>query len=149
MKGTTNIIIREAGRDDIPELVGLMDQLGYPTSEEEMIVRFEAIGRHPDYACFVASCNETVAGMIGLIRSYAFERNGVYVRVGALVVHESYRKHGIGKLLMKKAEDWAQQQGAGMIVLTSRNIEERLAAHALYKKMGYKKASSGFKKMLD
>jgi GNAT superfamily N-acetyltransferase len=73
----------------------------------------------------VAEYNEDVVGMIGLCSGYFYEKNGLYVRIVALVVESKYRNMGIGKKLMEEAENWARKQGAISIGLNSGNREER------------------------
>jgi GNAT superfamily N-acetyltransferase len=142
------ILIRDAYKGDIEALTLLMDDLGYPTSQSDMEVRLKNIFAHPDYRTIVAVFNEEIVGFSGLMRGFSFERGGKYVRIIAFVVKKSIRNKGIGKQLIKASEDWAIQQGADNIVISSGNREERNAAHAFYQKMGYAIKSSGFFKQL-
>jgi len=143
------VAIRTATADDIAALTLLMDDLGYPTTLEEMKTRFGDVNGHPDYRTLVAVTEtDEIAGMIGLIKSYYFEHNGMYIRVGALVVGKDHRNKGIGKILMLEAEKWALDIGAHTILLNSGNRDERVAAFAFYEKMGYSIKSSGFVKTL-
>ena len=143
-----NCIIRPATENDIPALAELMNELGYPTSTQEMHVRYTALAAHPDYTTWVAVIDEQVIGMIGLIRQLYYEKNGMYVRIGALVINNQYRKKGIGKLLMQKAEQWAVETGAGQLLLNSGNREERKDAHAFYQHLGYEPKTTGFVKTI-
>lgn len=86
--------------------------------------------------------------MIGLVRCCFFEHNGLYIRIGALVVSENYRNRAIGKKLMAAAEIWAKENGANTILINSSNREQRTVAHAFYKSIGYEVKSSGFVKYL-
>jgi GNAT superfamily N-acetyltransferase len=103
---------------------------------------------HADYLTWVAVFNNQVVGMIGLIRNIYYEKNGLYIRVGALVVNKAFRKMGLGKCLLQKATDWAIESGITQIYLTSGNREERIAAHAFYKHLGFEPRSTGFVKTL-
>jgi GNAT superfamily N-acetyltransferase len=144
------VTIRTATTDDVPSLTLLMDDLGYTTTADEMQTRFSHINRHADYRTLVAiSGNDEIAEMIGLIKSYYFEHNGMYIRVAALVVGKEHRNKGIGKILMLEAEKWALEIGAPTILLNSGNREERVAAFSFYQKMGYSIKSSGFVKVLN
>jgi GNAT superfamily N-acetyltransferase len=96
----------------------------------------------------VAEYNEDVVGMIGLCSGYFYEKNGLYVRIVALVVESKYRNMGIGKKLMEEAENWARKQGAISIGFNSGNREERKNAHQFYLQMGYQEKSKGFVKKL-
>jgi len=144
-----NILIRQATAGDISALASLMNELGYATTVADMQGRYNLLQGHPDYATWVAVCNNQVAGMIGLLRNIYFEKNGIYIRVGALVVHKAYRKMGLGKALLQKATDWAIELGASQIFLNSGNREERKDAHAFYQHLGFESKTTGFVKTLN
>jgi len=144
-----NILIRHATAEDIPALALLMNELGYPTTVAEMQSRYTLMQNHPDYATWMAVCDNQVAGMIGLLRNIYYEKNGIYIRVGALVVHKAYRNLGLGKALLQKATDWAIELGASHILLNSGNREERKAAHAFYQHLGFEPKTTGFVKTLN
>jgi GNAT superfamily N-acetyltransferase len=143
-----NCIIRPAVEDDIPALAILMNELGYTTSTEDMRMRYAALTAHADYATWVAVIEEQVIGMIGLIRQLYYEKNGICIRIGALVINSHYRKKGIGKLLMQKAEEWATETGASQVLLNSGNREERKDAHAFYQHLGFEPKTTGFVKTI-
>jgi GNAT superfamily N-acetyltransferase len=69
--------------------------------------------------------------------------------VGALVVHNAYRKMGLGKALLQKATDWANELGVKQLYLNSGNREERKDAHAFYQHLGFEPKSTGFVKTLQ
>ena len=142
------LIIRDAKIDDVEELASLMNELGYSTSVSEMTARMKPVFVHPDYKTIVAVLNEKVVGMAGLYKGLFYENNGQYMRIAAFVVKQSRREQGIGKLLIGAAEAWAVTQAINTVVISSRNRDERRAAHAFYQKMGYAIKSSGFIKYL-
>lgn len=144
-----NCIIRQATEADVPALALLMNELGYPTTETEMQTRYETFSSHADYTTWVAVYNNQVVGMIGLLRSFYFEKNGIYVRVGALVVNKEYRKMGLGKALLQKSIDWAIELGAQQVLLNSGNREERRNAHAFYQNQGFEPKTTGFVKTIS
>ncbi|WP_411343604.1 GNAT family N-acetyltransferase [Paenibacillus sp. WLX1005] len=143
------LVIREAHQEDIPTLTILMDQLGYPVSEDDLRRRFTALQDHQDYQTYVAEADGEVVGMIGLIHQMRFERDGTHVRIGALVVDENVRGGGIGRALLQAAEGWAGTMGARAMTLNSGNREERNGAHDFYRHMGYEAGSTGFVKPLQ
>jgi len=144
-----NIIIRLATDADVPALALLMNELGYSTTEAEMHSRYDLLRSHADYATWMAVCNNQVAGMIGLLRNIYYEKNGLYIRVGALVVHKEFRKMGLGKALLQKATDWAIELGASQVILNSGNREERKDAHAFYEYLGFEPRTIGFVKTVN
>ncbi|HUP13906.1 MAG TPA: GNAT family N-acetyltransferase [Niastella sp.] len=142
-------MIRQAGEANVAALALLMNELGYPTTITEMRTRYEALSSHTDYATWVAVCNGVVVGMIGLLRNLYFEKNGIYIRVGALVVNKEYRKMGLGKALVQKSIDWAVELGAQHVLLNSGNREERRDAHAFYLHLGFEPKTTGFVKTIS
>lgn len=144
----TKITIREVEPADIIALTELMNELGYDTTVDEMKVRFENIKNHKDYKTFIATDDTEILGMVGFSKNYSYERNGIYVRILALVTRSSFRQRGIGKKLMDAAENWATEIGAGNVLLNCGNREEREIAQLFYKKIGYQVRSSGFIKKL-
>ena len=146
---TIKIFIREAEPTDISALTELMNELGYPTSIDEMKTRFENIKNHKDHQTFVAADEKEILGMVGLSKNFSYEQNGIYVRVLALVTRSRFRQKGIGKKLMDVAENWAREIGANKVLLNCGNRDERAIAHLFYKKIGYEIKSSGFVKKLE
>ena len=143
-----NITVRSASLDDLPKLVSIMDDLGYPTTIQDLTVRFDAIWRHPDYAIFLAVSGFEVCGLIGLINELAFEHNETYVRIGALVVSRHYRNQGIGRILIQEAERWASTRRAHYLLVNSGIRPERDVAHRFYVALGFDARSRGFKKSI-
>lgn len=142
------IEIRKLQQTDYDDIVGLMGELGYPTTLEEITKRFETLQADSNYQALVAIRENQILGFAGLCKALAYEFSGTYVRLLAFVVSSNVRKTGIGKLLLKACENWAIEQGAGFITLNSGNREERQSAHNFYKNSGYIGKSTGFSKKL-
>jgi len=140
------IIIRESNDSDIYEIAQLMVELGYPTTNEDMVERMKRIQLNADYKTIVAIYNNELAGMIGLIKNLFWERNGHYIKIQALVVKLSFRRKGIGELLIKSAEKWAKEIGAHSLSLNCGNKKERNEAHKFYPGVGFQLISSGYYK---
>ena len=140
--------IRAATVNDIKELTALMEHLGYPTTIDNMKIRFSHIKQNPYYHTLLASYEGKVVGMVGLFKGYYYEMDGCYVRIVALVVDPNYRNKGIGKKLLEEAECWARNIGATGIGLNSGNRQERIDAHKFYRNRGYVEKSVGFTKSL-
>ena len=143
------MIIRESNDIDIHDLSRLMTQLGYPTTEEEMAIRYNKIKKDPHYLTFVAEVDDKIVGMVGLFKGLFYEKNDISIRIIAFVVDVQYRNLGIGKKLIKHVENWSRNQGALEIGLTSGKREERKAAHYFYKSLGYLDRNIGFIKVFD
>jgi GNAT superfamily N-acetyltransferase len=140
---------RFAREEDIPEMIPLIYDLGYPAPPDEIKVRLQNILRLKEFRTLLAVTNEgKIAGMIGMTENYGYEHNAQYIRVLALVTGKDFRNMGVGKVLMMEAEKWAAEIDAYMIVLTSGLRNERKTAYAFYQHIGYEIKSSGFVKRL-
>lgn len=142
----SELTVRQAQQADAVDLARLVTQLGYPTSPAEMAERLETILRCPEYVTYVAVVSDQVVGMIGVYVGYAIEFTGVYGRLTGIVVEESFRGQGIGKVLMEKVEVWLQDQGAKMVILTSG--KHRIETHGFYRALGYEETGLRFVKQL-
>jgi len=142
-------LIRKAIQKDVSQLAILMGELGYPTTTDEMETRFSKISLNPLYNTQVAEKNGVIVGMIGMMLGFSYDKNEDYVRIVALVVDSEYRKLGIGKKLIEKAEEWAKGQGANKMALNSGNRSERDDAHHFYIKQGFEGSATGFYKSLS
>jgi GNAT superfamily N-acetyltransferase len=128
------VLVRDFTFGDYKAIAALINELGYPTSEEEARERLERINSEKTLRTMVTEFNGRVVGFIGLSKSYAYEK-GCYVRITALVVSEPFKKKGIGTELILAAEAWAKKQKALSIVLSSGT--SRKEAHKFYENKGY------------
>jgi GNAT superfamily N-acetyltransferase len=144
----TAVSIRDAVPGDIAALTVLINELGYPTSTDEMRARFDLIYGHPDYKTIVAVINGEIVGMAGLCKGLFYEMNGMYMRILALVVKDTNQDMGIGKLLISASETWAAAEGLKAVFINCGNRPEREKAHEFYRGHGYVVKSSGYFKLL-
>lgn len=138
--------IREATRNDAAALAHLMDELGYPTSAEEMAERFEAIKKDVSYGTLVAERGGEIVGMGGVTLGRSFGFDGVYASLVALVVDSRCRGEGIGRALLGACEKWARSRSAHKIMLNSG--KHRNEAHEFYRGVGYEETGLRFVKPL-
>ncbi|WP_249871345.1 GNAT family N-acetyltransferase [Oceanobacillus saliphilus] len=142
-------MIRSAKKNDVEQLAGLMGELGYPVTKEEMQKRFSKINASPSYHTFVAVVDDSVVGMIGMIESHHYEKNDDYIRIVAFVVASTYRNLGVGRKLLEKTESLAREKGIHKLVLNSGNRDERKDSHRFYERRGFEGKATGFYKVLD
>jgi GNAT superfamily N-acetyltransferase len=140
--------IREFSLDDIEAVVDLMSHLGYPTSVDAMARRMNLISSDPAYHTLVAEYENEIAGFVGIRKVLLYESDHVAVQVAALVTKPEYRGMGIGRSLIKGAEEWARCNGASSIYLTSGDRPERENAHRFYRHLGYDITGYRFSKSL-
>lgn len=87
----------------------------------------------PDVILYVAKLNNQIVGSIQL--HHCTKQNGRHrAEIAKLMTHNHYRRNGIGRLLMQKAEEHAKQEGRSLLVLDTREGDP---SNLLYSSMGY------------
>jgi GNAT superfamily N-acetyltransferase len=140
--------IRLARASDAERITELCLQLGYPASRQEVKRRLGPIQQEDQHAVYVAETSEGyVVGWVHVFIYHLLE-SPTQAEVGGLVVDESYRRWGAGRLLMCRAEEWAREKGCWAVHLRSNVI--RKGAHVFYEAMGYNnyKTQLAFRKVL-
>jgi GNAT superfamily N-acetyltransferase len=132
--------IRDAQPQDVPVLCRLLDQLGYPLPEEVVRRRCEQVLATAGHRILVAQLDGRVVGMLHVFERPALEKPPEAV-VQSLVIDSDHRGKGIGAVLMRAAEAWAQGRGLASTALYTR--VDRSASRAFYERLGYRlKATS-------
>jgi len=141
------ISIRAMTAGDIPATRELLAQLGYPMAVEEVRRRYDVVIRSESHALIAAEHDGFVIALCHVYARPALDKPPEAV-VQALVVDQTRRGDGIGKLMMDAAERWAVERGFNSIVLSSHIA--RPDAHAFYQAIGYKCAATArlFRKAL-
>ncbi len=154
-KATINdlrVIIRKATILDVPAILPLIEQLGYPTSEDEFRVRFQRFTQNLGYGVAVASLDNQVVGWVAWSKSELLILAKTRFNIEGLVVDEQHRAKGIGKKLMAFVEEVASTFSPSVIDVTSGVRRAKEGTHEFYKRLGYKhdgpKAKTFFRKEL-
>ena len=140
------VFIREANETDSAVLAMLIAERGfdYPTEISFVRERLAELLRAGD--CILVAIHGTqVIGMALLHRTYFLHRHPDG-RISSLVVSESFRGNGIGKLLLTEAEQVFRKWGCGRIEVTSG--EKRQGAHKFYLREGFTEQPKRFVKNL-
>lgn len=136
--------IRRAQREDEQALFAL--SRSFATSFVVDTLRFSA--------CFAellasAEAHLLVAERDGQVVGYAlafdhrtFFANGRITWIEEIMVHESVRRCGVGRLLMQSIEAWAVQRDSAMIALATRR------AAAFYEALGFEESATYYRKLL-
>jgi GNAT superfamily N-acetyltransferase len=125
--------IRDARPADAEAIAHLLTQLGYPSEAEAVESRLDRLLIVGDRVV-VAELSDTVVGLAHLQVTPAIERDRPAAKVGALVVDEAHRGHGIGRALVDAMEEEARRRGCELLFLTT--SERRGDAHAFYERVG-------------
>lgn len=124
--------IVQAGDADVRELVRLYGQLSKDYSGDESAIR--AALRHPATDVYLAVEGGTTVGT-ATVSYRAVPSFGLVAHVDDVVVDDAHPRRGIATAMMRHVEARARQRGCRGIDLTSR--PDRVAANALYVKLGY------------
>jgi len=133
--------IRPMGIGDAKPVADLATQLGYASSETQLMERIPGVIGREDAAALVADDAGTVVGWthIELRRTLVGDRDA---QIMALVVDERCRGQGIGAALTAAAERWAHDRGATTLRVGSRTSRED--AHRFYEREGYVLAKTSY-----
>ncbi len=132
----SSAVVRRARKEDAAAIAALAGQLGYPSTREQIEKRLERVLADSEHAVFVA---EMPGGRIGgWLHAFAYHvlESDARAEVAGLVVDESQRGTGVGRLLMQSAEDWAREKGFPAVGLRSNIVRHK--AHGFYQRMGYR-----------
>jgi len=134
--------------EDAAAVADLTCQLGYPSSESDIRRRYDLIKDRPDASLLVAQlASRAIAGWIHVQKTHLLEADP-RAEIWGLVVTESARGSGVGRLLVEAAEEWALTGGLHVMAVGSNSL--RLEARAFYEHLGYKviKTQNAFRKNL-
>lgn len=138
-----SIVIEEIKRldEDIEELSELLKTLvndeasiGFlPPLEQKEATNYWQTVLAPEVILYVAKINNEVAGSIQL--HLVTKPNGIHrAEICKLMTHPNFRRNGIGRLLMQKAEERAKQEKRSLLVLDTREGDP---SNRLYKSLDY------------
>jgi len=121
---------------DLATVAHLAGQLGYPTTVEDLTIRYQALQNSKDYGFFVAR-SETgkIADFLQVNREAASLLSSSRAEIAALVVDHQKRGLGIGAALLKAAEAWARVHQFPLLRIRSNT--KRTDAHRFYQKNGF------------
>ncbi len=130
--------IRPIRANDAPFLAGLLAQLGYPSELDVVVSRLASLLNSPTQQVLVAvpADDSRIDGYVGVERRLTLVE-GERVEITGLVVDSSARRSGVGRALMRAAEQWAVQRGVAIVVVRSNVM--RPESHPFYEALGYQR----------
>ena len=117
---------------DLSQIQHLMKELGYSLEKDQLKQNIDEVKKR-DGQIIIAEENTQVVGSICIMIS-ARLAEGVYAEIVSLIVDSKHRKNGIGKRLVKKAEEWATRQSSKVRIRTNKKRDN---AHSFYESLGY------------
>lgn len=154
LQAPSTLQIREAVRADLAAIVAILqgDVLRGPgeaaAGEEAYVEAFQAIAASPDNTLFVAELDGRVVGTCQLTIIPGLVGQGrTRAKLESVHVAAAERGKRIGEAMVRHAEVFAREKGAGLVELTSH--KSRTNAHRFYLRLGYDQSHEGFKLILD
>ena len=148
-----NIIIRTAKKQEIPEIIGLLYELGRPRPKEDSDVdEFRKLVKKylkdSDKLILVAVYNEIeIIGAVSIMFLPRLNQTNLEMYIPELIVQEKYRRKGIGKLLIHACINLAKKKKCHRIRLESGN--NRKESHKFYESLGFEYSAKSFTKNLE
>lgn len=136
------VIVRSANRDDLDELVGLLELLFSIEEDFEFDARRQQQGLemmldHDQAAVLVAEAQGMVIGMGTGQTTISTAEGGPALLVEDVVVKETWQGQGVGRSLVAGLEEWACRRGIGRLqLLADRN---NAAGLEFYRALGWQK----------
>jgi GNAT superfamily N-acetyltransferase len=103
---------------------------------------FSALLTSPQAHLAVAETAQQLVGYVLGFNHFTFFANGRVAWVEEIMVSESFRRQGIGQLLMQEFEAWAVARDCQLVALATRR------AAAFYQALGYEESAAYFRKLL-
>lgn len=140
--------IRPAQESDAPAIARLAGELGYPSSTNQALARLRAVAGQAQDGAFVVESSGDVIGWMHLFGTHRLESDP-FAEIAGLVVAATARGGGVGKALVARAEQWAEDHGYRSLRVRSNVI--RADAHRFYEGLGYQRTKSQavFSKAID
>lgn len=128
------LAIRAMTMDDADPVAALTGQLGYRRTAEAVRDWIKTLSASVDQAAFVASLDGRILGWVEVSMQRRLQSEPLAL-IGGLVVAEGMRSLGVGRRLMRRAEQWGWDHDAHKVRVTSRTA--RTLAHRFYLREGY------------
>ena len=128
----TQPLIRSASPDDAGRLAQLCDELGYPSTEQDVLDRLVLLD-DPERALLIAVRDDVVLGFIDVHVQRVVEEDA-FGEVGGLVVSEGERGTGLGRFLLDAAAEWSRARSLPRLWIRANLARE--GVHEFYVRVG-------------
>jgi ribosomal protein S18 acetylase RimI-like enzyme len=143
--------VRPPEPTDFAAISELLEQLGYPSTEEQVAARLSAMGASPDHHVLVAELRISpqerfLAGLVALEIGHFFHKDEPHAHLTAVVSDRRFRHRGIARALLEEAQAIARRAGCDLVHVRSNH--QRDDAHAFYRALGFEETHLTFDKKL-
>jgi GNAT superfamily N-acetyltransferase len=115
-----NFTIRKATKEDMPQVLALINQLAHFEKEPDAVIvtvedlQKDGFGEHPAFFCFVAELNSKIEGIaLGYNRYSTWKGKAIHLE--DLIVNESMRGNGLGTALLDEIIKYGHELGVKRI----------------------------------
>jgi predicted N-acetyltransferase YhbS len=133
-KAPAEVSIRTARESDAASIAALATELGYPSTEAEILRRLQRIQMRNEGSAIVAELGGGVCGWI-TVASVNSLTASARAEVAGLIIAQTLRGMGIGSLLLQAAMSWARINGYAEVRVHSNTSRQR--AHQFYEREGF------------
>ncbi len=139
-----DFLVRDCIQQDFTQIIPLLNQL-WPNKElnrDRILAVFCRSICSPFDKLLCAEQDDKIVGFCALTLLNNFWQEGYIAYLSTMVVDEKDRGQGIGRMLIKKASEYAKSKGCASIELDS--AFQRVEAHRFYENLGFKKRAYTF-----
>jgi len=136
---TPSLIVRDAGPDDVPVIVELIQELAKfenlssAISTDEKRLREHGFGPHPRFKVLLAEDAGGVVGYLSYMVRYSIWSGGEFINLDDLYVREHARGLGAGQALMRRLAEVAAAQA---MTVRWELLVDNLPARKFYTRLG-------------
>ena len=147
--GMRPALLREARREDVPEIVALLadDAIGAGRegpADDAYYAAFELIAADRRNQLLVAEAGGRIVGTLQLTIIPGLSRHGMLRgQIEGVRVSSGQRGQGLGRAMIERAIEVAREQGCGLVQLTS--DKRRPDAVRFYQSLGFTASHEGLK----
>jgi len=147
MPGKDDVLVRPFRAGDEESVADLCTQLGYPTSVSDVERRLREAGDRWQAVFMAESPDGRAVGWVQVCVHSILVADR-HAEIEGLVVDREWRSKGVGRSLMKRAEEWARRADCKAVTLRSNVVRE--GARPFYEDIGYEltKTQWAFRKRL-
>jgi len=118
-------------------------------SEADIGITLAVLLRSEDEKLIAARVDgKIIGGIIGFLERHPFNRSLLLCKVRTIIVHEDYRKTGIGRQLIEALEEWARGRKAKALIMSYHHDSLRSSVEPFLLSLGYEPFKYEVKKEL-